>query len=217
MQNGSSLPPDLPGVLLVAFTILLLSCASPLKSYYKAAANAPYDVIIVPGIPYQDQDWESNIMKSRVLWACYLYKKGITRNVIFSGNAVYSPYREGKIMALYAVALGVPGEHVFSELKAEHSTENLVYSYRMAKSMGFQKIAAATDPFQSNSLKSFAWDYHMHVTFIPILYDSLNTLHVNSSIHIDPSEAYVRNFISLPQRENILKRIIGTLGLNIQN
>jgi uncharacterized SAM-binding protein YcdF (DUF218 family) len=201
---------------LSTFFLLFLSCASPVKSYHKAVATAPYDILIVPGIPYQDQDWTSNVMKDRVVWAFYLYKKGIARNVIFSGNAVYTPYVEGKIMALHAIALGIPEKHVFSETKAEHSTENLIYSFRMAKKMGFEKIAVATDPFQSNTLKTYAWDYGIPVAFIPIVYDSLRRFNIDSSFQIDPSEAYVNDFVPLPQRENSIKRFMGTLGFEIK-
>jgi uncharacterized SAM-binding protein YcdF (DUF218 family) len=201
---------------LSTFFLLSLSCASPVKLYHKSLAAAPYDIIIVPGIPYQDQDWTSNVMKDRVVWAFYLYKKGIATNVIFSGNAVYSPYVEGKIMAMHAIALGIPGKHVFSETKAEHSTENLIYSYRMAKKMGFEKIAVATDPFQSRTLKTYAWDYGIPVAFIPIVYDSLNCVKIDSSFQIDPSTAYVSDFVPLPQRQNIIKRFMGTLGFEIR-
>jgi hypothetical protein len=201
---------------LLVFYFFLFSCASPLKSLHKALTKAPYDVIIVPGIPYNDQNWESNIMKDRVVWSLYLYKKGIARNVIFSGNAVYSPYLEGKIMALHAIALGIPGQHVFSETKTEHSTENLIYSYRMAKKMGFEKIAVATDPFQSITLKTYAWDYSIPVAFIPIVYDSIRYFTIDSSFQIDPSAAYVSDFVPLPQRENSIKRLMGTLGFEIK-
>ncbi|MEI7491616.1 MAG: YdcF family protein [Bacteroidota bacterium] len=205
------------GVLyLSACFLIFLSCASPVKSFHKALATAPYDVLIVPGIPYQDQDWTSNIMRDRVVWSYYLYKKGIARNVIFSGSAVYSPYVEGKIMAMYAIALGIPSKHVFSETKAEHSTENLIYSYRIAKKMGFEKIAVATDPNQSTGLKAYAWDYGIPVVFIPIVYDSLRCFTIDSSIKIDPSGAYISDFVSLPQRENIINRIMGTLGFEIK-
>jgi uncharacterized SAM-binding protein YcdF (DUF218 family) len=201
---------------MIAFSILLLSCASPLKFYSKAIVKVPYDVIIVPGIPYQDENWESNVMKTRVLWSFYLYSKGITRNVIYSGNAVYSPYVEGKIMALHAIALGIPRERVFSETQAEHSTENLVYSYCLAEKKGFKKIAVATDPFQSATLRTYAWDIGMKLDFIPIIYDSLSLLKGDSLGHIDASTAFVRNFIPLPQRENILKRVLGTMGLGMK-
>jgi len=206
-------PGTVSSMFLLSF--LVLSCASPVKVYYRAVKKQPYDVVIVPGIPYQDENWESNVMKTRVLWSFYLYSKGITRNVIYSGSAVYSPYVEGKIMALHAIALGIPREHVFSETNAEHSTENLVYSYILAKKMGFTKIALATDPFQSATLRSYAWDIGMKVDFIPIIYDTLDIMKVDTLLHIDPSSAFIRDFVALPQRENIVKRILGTMGLEM--
>jgi len=178
--------------------------------------ESPYDVIIVPGIPYQDQDWGSNVMKARVLWSFYLYSNRIALNVIYSGGAVYTPYVEGKVMALHAIALGIPTEHVFSETKAKHSTENLVYSIRLARELGFKNIAVATDPLQSNTLKLFAWDYALPVAFIPIIYDSLNKLKLDSSVNIDPATAFQNDFIPLPQRENFIKRFMGTLGFGIK-
>jgi uncharacterized SAM-binding protein YcdF (DUF218 family) len=202
-----------PFSFLMMFPLLVLSCASPYSTYQKALVKSPYDVIIVPGIPYLDHNWGSNIMKSRVVWSYYLYTKGMARNVIYSGNAVYSPYVEGKIMAMHARALGIPKEHVFSETQAEHSTQNLLFSYKMAKRLGFEKIAVATDPFQSMALKPYAWDYSIPVTFIPIIYDSLNSFAIDSSLTIDPSSAFVSTFIPLPKRQNIIKRMIGTLGL----
>jgi hypothetical protein len=81
----------------VAFLFLLLSCVSPVKSYHKALAAAPFDVIIVPGIPFQDQDWTSNLMKDRVVWSLYLYKKGIAAYV---PNFVPLPQRENIIKRL---------------------------------------------------------------------------------------------------------------------
>ena len=112
---------------LIACSLLALSCSSPAKSYHKALAQAPFDVIIVPGIPYDGKSWSNNVMKA------------------------------------------------------------------------------------------YAWDYGIRVTFIPILFDSLHAFHVDSSLNIDPSGAFIHDFIPLPQRENTLKRIMGTLGLNIQD
>jgi len=201
--------------LFIASTLLLFSCISPGKSFVKARTMAPFDVIIVPGVPFENHDWGSDIMKNRVLWSWYLYSSGITRNVIYSGDAVYTPYVEGKVMALYALALGIPMDHVYSETKAEHSTENLVYSYRMAKKLGFTKIAVATDPFQANALISFAWDVNIPVTFIPIIYDSLEPLRKGRTLHIDPSKAFVDGFVPLPRRESWFKRFRGTLGLEV--
>ena len=41
-----------------------------------------------------------------------------------------------------------PSQNTFEENKARHSNQNLVKGKRMAKKLGFKKIAVATDPFQ---------------------------------------------------------------------
>src|SRR5690606_31947372 len=129
-----------------------------LKKYEHAKTVRPYDVIIVPGIPYEKEN-TSSIMNMRLQWAKHLYDSGFAQNIIFSGSAVYSPFVEGKAMKAIADSMGIPPEHTFYETKAEHSTENVYYSWKMANEMGFKKIALATDPFQSAMLKSFMKKY----------------------------------------------------------
>ncbi len=126
----------------------------PKKQYARSAALAPYDVIIVPGFPYPDTSGK-HIIQARILWARYLLEKGITKNVIFSGGAVYTPYFEGVAMKIIADSMGFPPEHTFAETRAEHSTENVWYGMRLAKKMGFKKIALATDPFQAWLMRRF--------------------------------------------------------------
>src|SRR6185437_15788419 len=108
--------------------LTLISCSFSSKAtkklYQQALEKKPYDVIIVPGVPFQNGLWD-RVMKGRVYWSKYLFERGITRNIIYSGSDVYTPYVEGEIMALYAVALGIPKAHVFSETRAEHSTGNV--------------------------------------------------------------------------------------------
>src|SRR3990167_5391014 len=105
-------------LLLFFLAFLISGCTffrpSPNKLFKRALKNKPYDVIIVPGVPYDGKDWSIQ-MKGRVIWAAYVIDKGIARNVIFSGSAVYSPYVEAKVMALYAEQLGVPKEKIFTE------------------------------------------------------------------------------------------------------
>src|SRR5690606_27328958 len=87
-------------------------------------SHETFDVLIVPGVPFENGTW-SPVMRMRVLWSSFLYQRGIVRNIIYSGGAVYTPYVEAKIMGLYAQQLGVPPEHIFYDTLAEHSTENI--------------------------------------------------------------------------------------------
>jgi uncharacterized SAM-binding protein YcdF (DUF218 family) len=173
-------------------------------------------MIAVPGVPFTEKDWDST-MKARVYWAKYLYDKGIAKNIMFSGSSVSSPYIEGEIMALYAIALGVPKAHVYSETKAKHSTENLYYVFLKSKKLGFTSIALATDPFQAKQLKRFARvKIGENVGIIPIVFDTLLKLRpfmINPVI--DYKQAYDNNFVSLKSTECFWKRLRGTMGKNI--
>lgn len=202
---------------LLYFLAILTSCATrkPERCLNQAMQSEPYDVIIVPGIPYpyENGNWHP-VMKIRVYWSEYLYKKGIAKNIIYSGSAVYTPYVESKIMALYGEALGIPKENIFAETKAEHSTENLYYSYKMAQKMGFKRIALATDPYQDKLLRRFGKKFKLDVTHIPIVFDTLKQINKIDPKIID-STAQVQNFISITERESFWKRWKGTLGKNI--
>lgn len=174
-----------------------------------------FDVIIVPGVPFYHNTWDST-MKSRVIWSYVLYKHGYAKNIIYSGGAVYSPYYEAKIMGLYAQQLGVPAAHVFYDTLAEHSTENVFYSYELARKLGFKTIALATDPFQSSLLKFFTRKrFGTKITHLPFVTDSLYAYN-NINPVINPSSAICGDtFISITQRESFWKRMRGTLGKNI--
>jgi hypothetical protein len=173
----------------------------------------PYDVIIVPGVPYQYASMRS-VLKARVLWAKYLYDNCITKNIIFSGSSVYSPYIEGEIMRIYADSLGIPAAHTFAETEAEHSTENIYYSLLMAKEMGFKKIAVATDRYQAAIISNFIKRKCPDIEIVVIEYDKIDLFNAKWP-EIDPTSAFVNTFVSLPRRENYLKRFKGTLGKNV--
>jgi uncharacterized SAM-binding protein YcdF (DUF218 family) len=174
--------------------------------------SGPYDVIIVPGIPYNEKKITGMIMRERVMWAYYLISKGIAKNVIFSGGAVYSTYVESRIMALYAEEMGIPADHIFCETMAEHSTENLVFSYRMAEKLGFKKIAVATGPYQSALLTDYAKNHSLSVSFIPFRITYARMINPGSLPNINPSTAFENEFVSIKERESRSERFQGTLG-----
>jgi len=196
------------------FINIFNSCAkSPDKTNEVIEINAPYDAIIVPGVPYNDEYW-TKILMSRIYWANYLYKSGITKNIIYSGSAVYTPYVEAEIMAMYGKALGIPPENIYTETQAEHSVENIYYSYQIAQKLGFKKVALATDPFQSRMMKGPSKKMKVNIDFIPFSIEMVDTLQTTELI-IDANKAFVENFVSLEERENFFQRLKGTLGRNI--
>ena len=183
---------------------------SAVREYKKGVANQPYDAIIVPGFPFNGQNWD-RVHAMRIIWAKFLFEKGYTKNVIFSGSAVATPYIESRIMADYAEALGIPRSNLFTEEKAEHSTENVYYSYRLAKEKGFAKIALATDPYQTGYMKKFMRKFELPIALLPIVIDTLRTRD-HFEPKIDPSSAIKNGFVKLSERQRFFARFKGTIG-----
>jgi uncharacterized SAM-binding protein YcdF (DUF218 family) len=184
------------------------------KSFERALAHKPYDAIIVPGLPY-DKENTSSVMKMRMYWAKYLYDSGFTRNIIFSGSAVYTPFVESVAMKVMADSLGIPSKHTFSETEAEHSTENVYYSWKMARGLGFKKIAVATDPFQASMLRSFIRKHTPGVEIIPIIYDKID-IKDKELPRIDTTSSFRKDFVSIKEREGFFERLRYTMGKRIK-
>jgi uncharacterized SAM-binding protein YcdF (DUF218 family) len=209
-------------ILGLSVVCLLFACRgmffSVQKCYEKNLELQPYDAIIVPGIPFRNGNWDI-IMKGRVLWSVYLYQHGYVKNIIYSGSAVYSPYVEGKIMALYAEKLSVKRENIFVESRAEHSTENVYYGCLIAKKNGFKKIAVATDRFQSRTLADFLPKVrrktHVMLKSLPMQENLLAAMPHDDPV-IDYKTAQVDSFVSIVDRQSKLKRFWGTMGKNIK-
>jgi uncharacterized SAM-binding protein YcdF (DUF218 family) len=204
--------------LLIIATLCMTSCMLFQPSASKLTKRAlakhkQYDAVIVPGVPFIAPSWDMT-MQMRVIWGVHLYKRGFTKKIIMSGGSVYSPYVEGQIMKLYAVSLGVPEEDVIVESKAQHSTENVWYSYKLAKSMGYQHLALSTDPFQTRMVYRFGKRRLNELQYLPVLFDTLKILP-----RIDPQikyEAYkIEEFKSIVETQSFWHRLRGTMGAHI--
>lgn len=217
IQLKRTLLPTLLLALLLGVS-LLAACFTPQKGpkrrYSQARPYKPFDAVIVPGIPYNGTGWDS-VMKARVLWSWILYKNGYVKNVIYSGSAVYTPYVEALVMGLYGEKLGIPREHIFHDTVARHSTENVYYSYLLAKQLGFKTIALATDPFQSFMLRGFTRKrFTTPIYHIPFITDSLAVYNsVNPKINARPAKKAA--WESIKEKQSFGTRMKGTLGKSI--
>ncbi|PWJ58508.1 DUF218 domain-containing protein [Dyadobacter jejuensis] len=205
----------------ILLILLLFYCSSCAKILYKRAAKSfhehrqesPYDAIIVPGYPYSGTSW-NRILQLRIHWANFLYQKGYADNIIFSGGAVATRFVESKIMASYAEGLGVDPQHIFMESQAEHSTENVYYSYRLAKELGFQHVALATDPFQNSFMEKFTKKFDLPIASLPMVIDTIRKMDTYEPC-IDSMRSIKKDFVKLSEKENFFERFRGTLGKNI--
>jgi hypothetical protein len=188
------------------------------KQFSKLNINEPYDVVIVPGAPVGDENLGS-ILAARIAWSKYLFDSGFTKNVIYSGAAVETPYIEGVAMKTYAEYLGLPAANTFAETKAEHSTENIYNGVKLARKLGFKKIALATDPFQNAMLSSFMKRRLKDVGAIPIVFRRIfkdkNEYNELPKVNVEIAHVDENEFIPLHARESFFKRLAGTFGSNI--
>lgn len=203
---------------LAAFSLLLSSCMlfqpSASKLTRRALAkHASYDAVIVPGVPFIAPRWDMT-MQMRVLWAVHLYQRGYAKKLIMSGSSVYSPYVEAQIMKLYAVSLGVPADDVILEGRAQHSTENLWYGYKLARSLGYQSVALSTDPFQTRMVYRFGKRRLKDLQYLPVIFDTLRTIQ-----RADPVISYetlrVDSFRPITETQSFWYRFRGTMGRHI--
>ena len=204
-------------VCVIILTFILSGCTFSRyakKSYEYAEKNKPYDAIIVPGLPY-DGDNTSSVLNMRMLWAKYLYDEGFTKNIIFSGSAVYTPFVESIAMKVMSDSMGIPANVTFAETEAEHSTENVYYSWKMAQGLGFKKVALATDPFQAAMLRSFVRKHTPDVEIVPVVYDKIDVEEF-SLPQIDTTSSFRRDFVSIKERETFFQRLRYTFGKRIR-
>ncbi|MBC7694808.1 MAG: YdcF family protein [Burkholderiales bacterium] len=205
--------------LLSLFSFILFSACALFQPSAKKltnralSANKQYDAVIVPGVPFLEPKWDRT-MQMRVIWAIHLYKTGIAKKIIMSGSSVYSPYVEAQIMKLYAIEYGVAADDIIIEDKAQHSTENIWYSYKLAKSLGYQKIALSTDPFQTRMTYRFGKRRLKDLNYLPVIFDTLKTLQ-----HLEPEikfQSYkIENFIPITETQSFWYRFKGTMGKHI--
>lgn len=184
------------------------------NSYAEAKKEKPFDAIVVPGVPFEKKEI-STTMKMRILWAKHLYDSGYTKNIIFSGSAVYTPFVEALAMKQIADSLGVPAEHLYAEVKAEHSTENAYYGWKMAKEAGFKKVALASDPFQAALLKRFTKKYCPGMKIIALVPGSIE---METKIPtVDTLAFHKKDFVSIKDRESFWQRFRGTRGKRVKD
>ncbi len=204
--------------LLIAVVVLLNSCVLFQPSASKLTKRALkkhgiYDAVIVPGVPFIEPNWDMT-MKMRVVWAVHLYQRGLTKKIIMSGSSVYSPYVEAEIMKLYAIQFGVPADDIIVESVAQHSTENVWYSFKLAKKMGLENIALATDPFQTRMTYRFGKKRFKDLNFLPVIFDTLRILPQETPI-INYLPFKVPNFIPITETQSFWYRLRGTMGKHI--
>jgi DUF218 domain len=104
-----------------------------------------FDVVVIPGCPSEEDGALSRCQIARAVWGEILWRRGVAHHFITSGAAVHSPYVEADAIAQAMEALGVPADRIYLEPDALHTDENMYYSARLARALGFRTVAVASN------------------------------------------------------------------------
>jgi DUF218 domain len=129
---------------LIALVLLLIPTGCT-KYVVDRPPAAPFDAVVLPGCPSEDDGSPSRCQIGRAGQAALLWSEGWTRNFIVSGSDVHTPYVEAEAIAQVMTVLGVPPERIVLEPDALHSDENIYYSLVIAGKKGFTRLAVASN------------------------------------------------------------------------
>ena len=187
--------------------ILAAGCAAHYE--VRPTPTTRFDAVIIPGCPSEEDGSLSACQMSRAAWAAILWQRGVAGAFITSGAAVHSRYVEADAIAAGMVALGVPADRIWLEPNALHTDENMYFSLRIARALGFHRVAVASqkghaawscrmlEDWGLTSCGAFSVDMDAVLASHP-----LQRLH---GVHTDP----MRDWQPLVERERAIARASG--------
>jgi uncharacterized SAM-binding protein YcdF (DUF218 family) len=96
--------------------------------------------VVAPGVP-------GPALTRRLDHAVTVFRRDRARHLVVSGGVVGAPPAEATLMRQRALGLGVPDERIVVEDRARNTFENAVFSGRIVRERGWQRIVVVTDGF----------------------------------------------------------------------
>jgi uncharacterized SAM-binding protein YcdF (DUF218 family) len=136
-----SLPISL--ILLLASSLLL---AKDIYSFSLTTNSAPADAAIVMGATVF-RDRPSPVFRERINHAINLYRQGVVQYIIFTGGlAGNDELAESEAARKYAIAQGVPTEHIFTETESYNTCLNLIGAKQIMEENEMEQALIVSDP-----------------------------------------------------------------------
>src|SRR5277367_1473844 len=129
------------GVLLVAGTVFSY------RSIPSANAGMTHvDTIIVLGTPANPDGTPSPEQRERTLEGVREYKAGVAPHLILTGGPAHNQFVEAHVMAVLAIAQGVPPDAVIEEDNAQNTVQNIFYSQRIMAQHNWSSAEVVSSP-----------------------------------------------------------------------
>jgi hypothetical protein len=191
------------------FSLLLTLAGCAAHYEVRPTATTRYDAVIIPGCPSDEDGALSNCQMNRAAWGAILWQRGLAGAFITSGAAVHSRYVEADAIAAGMVALGVPADRIWLEPNALHTDENMYFSLRIARALGFARVAVASQKGHA------AWSCRMLEDWgqrdcgaFSVDMSAVVALHPLQRLHAVRTDA-MPNWLPLVERERAIARASG--------
>jgi uncharacterized SAM-binding protein YcdF (DUF218 family) len=133
-------------VSLVILSAYLLLLARDIYSFSLISSHAPADAAVVMGATVF-RDRPSPVFRERINHAINLYRQGIVRSIIFTGGlAGNDELAESEAAREYAIAQGVPAEHILIETRSYNTCLNLIEAKRIMEENNMEQVLIVSDP-----------------------------------------------------------------------
>jgi uncharacterized SAM-binding protein YcdF (DUF218 family) len=131
---------------LLSFALGLFLVGKDIYSFSLVSSYAPADAAVVLGATvYRDRP--SPVFRERINHAIYLYRQGIVENLIFTGGlAGNDQLAEAEAAREYALAQGVPTEHIYIETQSYSTCLNLLGAKQIIEENGMDQVLLVSDP-----------------------------------------------------------------------
>lgn len=128
------------------------------NAYAAVSDAAPADAAIVMGAAV----WGSRpspVFAERIKHAINLYHEGRVRAIIFTGGLGRGDQlAEAEAARAYAVARGVPAEHIYVETISTVTFENVEQAAQIVEQQGFSRVLMVSDPLHMKRAVTTARD-----------------------------------------------------------
>lgn len=134
------------GLAVAAIRLVMVIRTAP--NIYRTAEElpdqAPYDAVIVPGASVFRNRTPSPILKNRLDLAESLYKAGIAKTILVTGDHRPGEYDETDAMWEYLVTRNVPEEKILRDYKGFSTYESMVHA---AETFGLKRVIVVTQGY----------------------------------------------------------------------
>jgi uncharacterized SAM-binding protein YcdF (DUF218 family) len=135
-------------LILLVLSLLMMGTvlAKEIYSFSLISSYAPADAAVVLGATVF-RDRPSPVFRERINHAIDLYKQGVVENIIFTGGlAGNDELAESEAAREYAIAQGVPAEHILIETESDNTCLNLLGAKHIIEENSMNQVLIVSDP-----------------------------------------------------------------------